>query len=339
MKNKSTQHAFTLVELLVVIAIIGILIAMLLPAVQAAREAARRMQCTNNSKQIGIATHMYLDAYGCFPPGYGFADSSYKPGYGQAIEPRQAEWPWSARLYAYVENEVLANGVNWNFAVGNSSGPYPDFHLEIVSSQIPVFLCPSDAGSQTPFNEGHQCYVPGGSSGNPVAGVFGRLSYAGNFGIGQMEDWNANRRTPGVFELNSKTTIGDITDGSSQTMLTSELIIGGVCTMRGVHAYDEGPLFMANYSPNDKTPDRVRWCDKSNGPNSNAPCKPNEDNTNNGVLGQQFNLVLHTSRSAHPGGVTTGLCDGSVRFTSEDIDLEVWQAMSTPNGGEVFEME
>ncbi len=329
---KQSNKGFTLVELLVVIAIIGILISLLLPAVQAAREAARRMQCTNNARQIALAVHMYLDSQKQFPPGYGFAPASYTPGAGNAFK---EEWPWTARLYTYVDNDVLANGIDWDFAVGNSRGPYPPFHLEIVSAQIPTFLCPTDPGAQTAFNEGQQCYVPHGSN-NPVEGVFGRISYAGNFGIGAMEHW---KHQAGVFGLNSTTSMGDISDGTAHTLLTAELIVGGPCSIRGVHSYDEGPVFMADYTPNDRTPDDTRWCDKTDGVSSDAPCKPSDDNTNNGTLGSFFNMVRHTSRSHHPGGVNAGLCDGSVRFVSEDIDLVTWQAMSTPAGGEVVELE
>lgn len=323
--TKNIGKGFTLVELLVVIAIIGILIALLLPAVQAAREAARRAQCSNNSKQLALGVQMYNDSHNQFPPGYGYFQDSYVRGSnGPGSYP---EWPWCARVFAYLEQDVFAEGIPWHENPGWST--FPDQYKRITMAQVPTLLCPSDSGAQVIFNQNHNCIVPSDSS---TFGVkYGRISYAGNFGIGPMEQPG---RADGVFFMNSKTNFRDMTDGSSHTLLTSELIIGGECTIRGTHSYDEGPVFMTDYTPNDRTPDETRWCDQSNGISSVAPCKPTDDTNNAGILGSTLNMVRHTSRSMHPGGVTVSMCDGSTDFISETISLNVWQAMSTPNGGE-----
>ncbi len=101
------------------------------------------------------------------------------------------------------------------------------------------------------------------------------------------------------------------------------------CTIRGTHSYDEGPLYMHHYSPNDTTPDQVRWCSDADLVSPQAPY----------IKITNQNMVLHTSRRHHPGGVTLGLCDGSVRFISETISLGVWQAIGTPDGGEVVDID
>ena len=329
------RNGFTLVELLVVIAIIGILIALLLPAVQAAREAARRLQCSNSAKQIALALHMYHDTHKQFPPGYGFFPNSYKNGDTGVVE-----WPWSARLFPYVEQEMLGEKVTWTFNPGNSRGPYPPFHIEIVSAQVPAFLCPSDPGSSTPFNEGHQCYVPEANS-RPTEGTLGRINFGANLGHSEgprpgMEWYLKYGGQPnGVFYHNSTTSIRSITDGTSSTLAISELVTGGTCTIRGTHSYDEGPVVMTDNTPNNSMPDWTRWCDKADGPSGKAPCDINDDTDNAGIV-SGFNNVMHASRSMHPGGVNAALCDGSVRFIEDEIDVDVWRMLGTRAGGETI---
>jgi len=310
-------RGFTLVELLVVIAIIGILIALLLPAVQAAREAARRAQCSNNVKQIGLALHMYHDTAKRFPPGY---------GYMVPPNPGWKEWPWCPRIFPYIEQAPLAKQIDWGFPTGTTSPTLPDERRqrEIIEAQIPTFLCPSDPQAETPYNNDNSCEYP-------QAPKFGRISYAGNFGRGQME---ADPRIKGVFGKDYGAAIRDCLDGTTNTLLTSELIVGHEGTIRGVHSYDEGPVFMTDLSPNDPTGDLVRWCDADDQPPSRGPCQYSGSG-NRGVL-TQLNMVLHTSRSMHPGGVMAGLCDGSVRVISETIALDIWWALGTPDGGEVI---
>lgn len=317
-------RGFTLVELLVVIAIIGILIAMLLPAVQAAREAARRMQCSNNVKQIALAAHMYESTHGHFPVGYGYMNCTI--GNSDGDDP---EWPWILRLFPYLELDASLQDIDWTWNPGIAMTGIPSGNEKIISAQVGSLQCPSDPSVKNRFNENGNC---------EASCPYGRTSYAGNFGQGRMESTSTNRKA-GVFGFNYGARLKDIRDGTSQTLLTSELIPGGECSIRGAIAYDEGPVFMVDYAPNDKTPDMTRWCDSTDSHLTGvvSPCF-----YIGGLLGGPslpLNMVLHTSRSKHPGGVNSGMCDGSVRFVNSTISLDVWQAMGTAAEGETVEIE
>ncbi len=312
------RSAFTLVELLVVIAIIGVLVALLLPAVQAAREAARRMQCSNNTKQIALALHGYHGDHGSFPPGYGMFRT------GTTIN---SEWPWVPRIFPYVEQQALSDLIDWGVHIGSTSlNPPLD---QVTRAQISSFLCPSDPSALVPFDH------------SVVARTYGRISYAGNFGQGPMGQpisidlTEVPLRMEGIFGRFKGASFKHITDGSSNTLLVSELISGGPTTIRTTHCYDEGPVFMQNYTPNDPTPDLTRWCDPEDANQGASPCAPGPG-LGGGIMGSQFDMIIHTSRSLHPGGVTVALCDGSVRFIGDSISIEVWQALGTPAGGETL---
>jgi prepilin-type N-terminal cleavage/methylation domain-containing protein len=333
--------AFTLVELLVVIAIIGVLVALLLPAVQAAREAARRSQCTNNTKQVALACHNYAGAHNALPMGYGLLPEG---GYGtsvaqQAGQEQYAEWPWSARILAYLEQGAITTKIDWKWNPGNAQN-HPDVLRSVLAAKLPIFQCPSDETATTNFAEGGNCY-----SDSLFPAGFGRISYAGNFGHGEgtgpvtaknsyleasIDGRPGSRRIHGVFGYNHGDKFSQITDGTSNTLLTSELIIGGVCTIRGHFSYDEGPVFMQYYPPNDTTPDIVRWCDdRDDEPGAIAPCKASAPG---------LNMILHTSRSMHPGIVIASTCDGSTHSINDSIDLEVWRALGSPRGDEAVSL-
>ncbi|MBN2292643.1 MAG: DUF1559 domain-containing protein [Pirellulales bacterium] len=340
----NSRPAFTLVELLVVIAIIGILIALLLPAVQAAREAARRISCSSNAKQIGVAVHLYGDAYGRFPPGYGFLrNDTYGAG-----NPSGIEWTWTVRLFAYLENDWAADIVPWDWNSGSSpptDEPRRSNFLRARRAQLPVFHCPDDINSSELYGTGfHTVYA-------------GRTSYACNLGYGRMEGPinsptvsmgqlgpDDNIRVPGPFGHNYGATMADISDGMAQTIMASELINGHGGTIRGSIHYDEGPVFSVNLSPNDPTPDSVRWCDPKDAPDKEfrAPClfskAPRYGDLMSITLGRygSQNMVLHTSRSLHPGGVNTTMCDGSVSFINDSIDLGVWRSLGTRANGDMI---
>jgi len=324
-----SKTGFTLVELLVVITIIGILIALLLPAVQAAREAARRMHCSNNMKQVGFAKPMYHDANNQFPVGYGYLVN----GVG-------ARWPWTMRALPFLEQESLGLEVDWSREPYlRPSDPVKERQwLDVIAAQLPVYLCPSDPTAQQRYNANDGC-----NYGVPEKG---RVSYGANFGIGTSGaaiERNIARRaagpypydTFGVTELTKRcqgafgpnygAAIRDIRDGTTNTLLLAELIVGELCTCRGTVHFAEGGLVMATYVPNDLTPDRARECDSQDYYTGDAPC----DRAAAGAYN-----VQHTARSRHPGGVNVTMCDGSVQFVSQNIVRGVWQAMATPDVGE-----
>jgi len=334
MKRSPQRNAFTLVELLVVITIIGILISLLLPAVQAAREAARRLQCTNNAKQVALAMHLYHEANGQFPPGYGYFPSS-KPYGGNSSGP---EWPWCVRLFPFFEQQALADLIApyWSQNPGDMTTS-PDVLKPVFTTKIATWQCPSDATASSFINATGKC----GYGNIPIA----RISYAACLGIGPMEGTivsanklatglSSSERVQGSFGYNYGASINQIRDGTSNTTLLSEIVGGGECTVRGEQTYDEGPIFMADHCPNDPTPDIVRWCDEADGVDGAvAPCL--RGSTWTGGTLSTLNMVVQISRSAHSGGVVSALCDGSTRFVSNSISLTTWQYLATPAGGEV----
>jgi hypothetical protein len=320
------------VELLVVITIIGILIALLLPAVQAAREAARRMQCTNNAKQVAIAMHLYHETFGQFPPGYGYVSDPYGRVSGGAL------WPWCLRLLPYIEQDALAMAMAQNWGQRTASGALPPEMMPVIETNITAWQCPSDSTVTFRYNEleahGYTC------------GQFARISYAANLGIGPMEGTLVppikletgllpTERVQGCFGYNFGTSINQIADGTSSTLLISELLGGHDLTVRGAQSYEEGPVFMADHCPNDQTPDLVRWCDPADAaPGAASPCLAGSGFGGGSLT--SLNMVIHTSRSAHPGGVVMALCDGSTQFANDTIDLRIWQSLATPAGDEVI---
>lgn len=335
-KRNQFVKGFTLVELLVVIAIIGILIAMLLPAIQAAREAARRMSCSSNVRQVAMACHNYLSVYNEFPPGYGFQKSYGKTRLGDP------EWPWCIRLLPYLEQTSLYDEIDYSFNPGSNAwtGSYGAMLKHITEAPFPMFRCPCDSLVRKPFNDEGVCAASGTL--DPLH-RHGRINYAGNFGWGNLESGSQGTDTPGVrihgvFRYNRSAKIAEITDGTSNTLLLMELTAGNACTMRTAITYDEGPVCMVNFPPNDATPDRTRWCDKKDGQDDGAT---NTCYHRNGALGGVLtvqDMVLHTSRSYHPGGVNVALADTSVRFVDDSVDLEVWKAVGTPAGEEIFKL-
>ena len=313
--SRNRVAAFTLVELLVVIAIIGILVSLLLPAIQAAREAARRSQCTNNLKQIGIAMHLYSDAKKHLPPGH-----YWKEGNSSGTEGSEATW--ITYLLEHTEETVLADKIDWTLGFGHSIDQPNHPNAIITRTSLPMFICPSN-GAQPSFNQ--------------VTPHYARGNYAANNGIGPMREWDKVReRVPpggdlGVFSINSDMRLAEITDGTSKTVLVSEMIIGeDLTTLRGIMHYPEGPLYHHNFTPNDFTPDSLRGSGPLCTSTPQAPCVGAFASWNTRRLTQ-------TARSLHPGGVGVVMGDASVHFVSSDIDLNLWQAASTPQAvpGEV----
>lgn len=233
-KNKVSSNrtrGFTLIELLVVIAIIAVLIALLLPAVQQAREAARRTQCRNNLKQIGLALHNYHDNFQTLPPGWigvtmAQADVSGTNG-----------WSCFARVLPQIDQSPLYNQINFNVAVGAAA------NATVRTTMLAAFRCPSDIGPD-------KWTIPTAGTTTPLADV-AAASYAGVFGKDEVDNCNglapgAPCNSDGVFFLNSRIRFADVTDGLSNTLIVGERCSrvnnGWLYTWAGVISGGDNPI-------------------------------------------------------------------------------------------------
>ncbi len=320
---------FTLVELLVVIAIIGVLVALLLPAVQAARAAARRTTCLNQVRQIGLALQNYHSNRQAFPPGV--VNES-----GQLFT--QPRLTWMMQTFGYLEQNAIASSFKIEAVAGCAGGVWLDeVNAEIVKVSIDMLLCPSDTEGDLVHNHPN------------CGGTVSRGNYAGFFGNINMGAATNEEHTPleerrgqpnghrdAAFTMNDSIGIRNITDGTSNTMIIGELLKGLPDNMdiRGVHWYDHvgtSQVFTTN-PPNSPEPDRLysSWCNgNTNRPDLGLPCRP-------GIANGSNNFAV--PRSRHPGGVHVGMADGSARFVNDDVDLEVWQSMGSINQGEILEL-
>lgn len=337
--GRLVKQGFTLVELLVVIAIIGILIALLLPAVQAAREAARRSQCVNNTKQIVLGFHNYHDTFKCFP----------RQAYGVNVSGHDGHWRGHSAftmLLPYIENQNLYDQIDLNCAFSNN----PNETL-FRTNPVAGFHCPSDGPYPNTWYQGY-----------------------GNYKVstGSVQGWAHNTQQKGPFRDQKETPMSDIRDGTANTIMIGEQLIGD----------DDGN----QYTPGDVVRP-VAWTGSADGngwPNNTAGnfIKPTQaaletygaacyaarlgtTHSHSGRFwadpmmysGSGFNTVappnwkwpdcqpctwcgsgdtpgVYPARSYHPGGVNHGMCDGSVTFFSETIDFDTYQALGSPLGGE-----
>lgn len=284
------RRAFTLVELLVVIAIIGILVALLLPAVQAAREAARRMSCNNNMKQIALALHNYHDSYGAMPMGW----IGLNNGIGTTLHSEGGPgWGWSAHVLPFIEQVTVGDIIQDTLPMTDAANqPARDTHL-------PIYRCPSDATSQDFFDldvSGTPVRIPG-------------ANYVGMFGTTELVDCEAlppgvQCKSNGPFFHNSSTRFRDFLDGTSNTLLVGERYSkhGQSTWLGAIPGGDEAfarILAIADHPPNDKSGH------------------------------------LDDPGSYHPAGTNFAFADGSVHIIVETIDLNVYYALATMQGGEV----
>lgn len=294
------SRAFTLIELLVVIAIIAILVALLLPAVQQAREAARRSSCRNNLKQIGLSLHNYHDTHSTFPPGHTMFQVT--GGWSDRLTLPAFIWPYLEQSAMY---DTLTPASSWG-------GCSAQTRLE-----VPVFQCPSDGGQ-----------------GVLASDCRSRNSYVSNAGVGILRKEMPARHTTGIFYQNSSVKFRNIVDGTSNTMGYSETIkvdqgIRGI--WRGVWSYAEGSHYQHDYTPNSSVADQIRrdWCVGTDPEDNKSPCTGTYND-------HASRAVLMSARSRHAGGVHGLMMDGAVRFVSANINLQTWQALGTPSGGEVL---
>ncbi len=335
MSKISSRSGFTLVELLVVIAIIGMLVGLLLPAVQAARESGRRMTCTNNLKQIGLGLHCFHDARKVFPPGY-----TSQPGL-TAMGPPDPNfndagpgWGWLTFLMPFMEENNVYMTLNIKLKCWDPA------NAVAVKTVVYEFLCPSDAPGQNP-NQGPTMNITDTNQQPMVRPdgsglIFGRSNYVSSVGSASL--WCTYPVTiypNGVMYRDSTTRMRDVTDGLSKTVFVGErssnladVVWPGVVPLSGHFAY---PPFASIGSGGLNT--------NYDGPGAyvaahGGPC-PYEDPV---VIHPPNSPYGHSDQmeSTHPGGANILMGDGSVHFYNEDSALQTWVALISRAGGDTI---
>jgi prepilin-type N-terminal cleavage/methylation domain-containing protein len=352
-RSGEKRLGFTLIELLVVIAIIGILIALLLPAVQQAREAARRTQCKNNLKQLGLALHNYESTFTVFPLNSG--STSYSP---------------QARILPYIDQANLQNQIDYSapFLTGPVSNRVLNpIYANVANVALPVFLCPSDPGPT-------RYVVPMGS---PVVNyTFGGNNYMVSAGSGTGVNYDARRPTDGITWINSSVRFRDVTDGTSNTVFMTEAIRGdGIDIVLPAGTMDKYPYqkTMSKTAGVTSNPSGQGYMGGSGWPTgliSNPDLAAvaltgtdwrggqpggtgrgiswmrglNMATITNGYLPPNSripDIFMHgdgffAPRSFHTGGAHALFGDGTVRFLGNNIDLNVSRSLHSRNGNEVL---
>ncbi|MCC9609005.1 DUF1559 domain-containing protein [Blastopirellula sp. JC732] len=315
------QRAFTLVELLVVIAIIGVLIALLLPAVQQAREAARRMQCTNHLKQLGLAMHNYESTFRLFPYGHQTEVSGN-------THRRDC---WYQRILPFLEQKGLSDQYE-----ADTTEYVHQINNVISTTSIFSLTCPSDPNSPGKGANGGTTAFQGNYvvSAGPGTWSFSSTSPSTiNVTAGDITGSNPG----GMLFRESHTTFRDCTDGSTNTLLAAEGIVraNGTGAWGNSGGYWGGAPhgsfgFSVGETPNTSVADRNYSCKATSTPGAPnmAPC----ENGNSGGLAGRWNYA----RSYHPGGVNGCLTDGSVRFFPDTIDRQTWLRLGIRNDGQVI---
>jgi len=317
------RRAFTLIELLVVIAIIAVLIALLLPAVQAAREAARRSQCINNLKQLGIAMHNYHDSLGSFPIGAQGVRSLASGGkYWDGSPVGNARRTWAFLILPFLEQRAMANAINFSRVMNDIT------NRTVTQTVVKGFLCPTDpnGGITESYRRMGNYTVNWGSTSwyqsynktyNPLTGIYppGTTQAVPFTGAPFAEDKSFGVQT--------------ITDGTSNTLLMAEVIVGVNSPSGDDHRGDiynddyNCGMFMAYTPPNTTFTDYIYGAYCQYPYLTNPPCLPSKP------------PYFNASRSFHPGGVNTLMGDGSVKFVKNSINLNVWRALGSSQGSEV----
>jgi prepilin-type N-terminal cleavage/methylation domain-containing protein/prepilin-type processing-associated H-X9-DG protein len=332
------RSGFTLIELLVVIAIIGVLMGLLLPAVQAARESSRRMKCTNNLKQLGLAIHNHESSLREFPSGVIRQKWDQQPTWSAG------HWAWGvfANLLPYIEQSNLHGELHLDKPLLGAPPTYqilPE-HQDLVNEKVGLFLCPSDF--ETVLDER---YRP--------------LNYVACLGSGvgtPTRPAGTDRDADGVFYANSRKRPRDIVDGLSNTIAFSETTLGPGGPTTDGYVVSTPPV-----NREDVWAALMPWVTTALSENAcqsasafgvtrgntwaatshlsgffNTYLPPNSDRSDC-IIHYSFSPGWIAARSRHPGGVNVSLADGSVRFVSDSIDLSIWRSLSTRDGSEVVD--
>ena len=340
----SKDRGFTLIELLVVIAIIAVLIALLLPAVQAAREAARRIQCTNNLKQFGLAIQNYHDVNGALPPtGMRFVSAALTQNQSMKV-----------RILAFIEQQPLFNSVNFSFGMSTGlTGASPEdpqganTTLQVV--QINVFTCPSDANIPNPtYNSSSYANTLGGYPGFNGGNFSGPAYYIGTMVAGEMPvcPSGTNTSTGGPISLSS------ITDGTSNTAIFSEVMKGRdatsglgpditfllnsatACAYANDQAISAACQASTTFGDGERQMQWARYYEGRGGGYFHTVLPNGKSCEFSGGEGAPPNPI--GASSFHPGGANVALLDGSVRFVKSSVAYMTWFALGTRAGGEVI---
>jgi prepilin-type N-terminal cleavage/methylation domain-containing protein/prepilin-type processing-associated H-X9-DG protein len=328
--TRNGRNGFTLVELLVVIAIIGILVALLLPAIQAAREAARRSQCSNNIRQLGLALHNYESTHKVLPASM-YIDFSGKPW---------GEWGPQARLLSFLEEASLKNLIDF-------SQPYSaPKNLAAIAYRVPIYICPSEQSDKQSFPHGpDEPQYP--------------INYAANMGTWMIFNPATKSGGDGIFEPNARIGMKSVVDGTSKTIAFSEVKAfqpilktgGSPPTTTPADPSQVASFGGSNFEEEDGHTEWVEGRVHQDGftgtftpnavvPYNNAGTVFDVDYTSSeeGDSPTEITYAAVTSRSYHSSGmVNAAMVDGSVRSVASDIALPIWRAMATRNGAETVE--
>lgn len=333
-KNKNCpQSGFTIIELLVAIAIIGLLIAILIPAVQQARLVARKAQCSNHLKQLGIAMHNYQEAHRVLPPGqFNYMgddlDHVTQPD-GSISEKGPARSCWMQQILPYIDQKPLYDQLPFD---SNLAARKWGTDLNVpIWTVVPTLMCPNDpANPKVVTDQGTGPEDSEGFHGNYVM-------CAGNteFSLadqGEVTGVGSGHNLNGMFYAISSTRFNEVTDGLSNTVMGGELILnrdkteaanGGVGArdVRGryYNSYRGNGLFSTQFPPNSSVPDEVRNCQI---PNPVSPCNTGAD------------VIVQYARSYHAGGVNILMADGSVKFLNNSMSTEIFRALGSRAGKE-----
>jgi prepilin-type N-terminal cleavage/methylation domain-containing protein len=320
-------RAFTLVELLVVIAIIGVLVSLLLPGVQAAREAARRSQCVNNLKQIALSLHNHHDAKRQFPPGtYNYIDSGVMPA---IYNGKQDHRSWFHDLLPYTEETALY----LDFDAFAKTGTMV-FYFPKSGTIVPGYVCLSDPTSPKvrTYNSGPSPPESFGVPGQPSQGFSGNYAACSGDDFFNPTGYLSSAKQRGILYSASRTRMKEITDGTSHTAMVSEIILSpdtldNDSRGRYYNPSHGGVCFTTLYPPNTTLEDKVNWLSAYAVPEAPAF----------GNMGAFSNNMYLSARSLHPGGVNLAAADGSIHFVSSEVDPVSYDAWGSRAGNELTE--